>query len=140
MSQDRERRWSSMNRNRRSTRMRVHLQQQSQQECDPRGCSLSPGSRKNGGSAKDAAEATEKSEKISFISCARGFPSEDSAGDFAFSPPPLAPTFEPTEQEFAAGPLKYIASIRHLAEPFGICKIIPPPVSPASLIPSSRFR
>lgn len=38
---------------------------------------------------------------------------------------PQAPTFHPTEQEFQ-DPLKYIDSIRPIAEPYGACKIIPP--------------
>ncbi|OIW05058.1 hypothetical protein TanjilG_02765 [Lupinus angustifolius] len=36
-----------------------------------------------------------------------------------------APTFHPTEEEFK-DTLKYIASIRSTAEPYGICRIIPP--------------
>ena len=35
------------------------------------------------------------------------------------------PVFKPTESEFK-DPMKYIASIRKIAEPFGMCKIIPP--------------
>lgn len=49
--------------------------------------------------------------------------------DYEFIPPPEAPVFYPTEEEFALGPLKYIAKIRAKAEPHGICKIIPPKVS-----------
>lgn len=149
-----------MNRNRRSTRMRVHLlpsqppsQQQrlqaaQQQECSDHDCSLSSGSGGGGAASSSVAEDgvgmnepnADKRDKVSFISCARGLPPQDSAAaeDFAFSPPDFAPTFRPTEQEFAAGPLKYIASIRHLAEPFGICKVIPPPVSSVSLSHSRR--
>ena len=36
-----------------------------------------------------------------------------------------APAFYPTDEEFM-DPMKYINSIKSLAEPFGICKIIPP--------------
>ncbi len=36
-----------------------------------------------------------------------------------------APVFRPTEAEFK-DPMKYIQAIRRVAEPFGICKIIPP--------------
>jgi len=35
------------------------------------------------------------------------------------------PTFWPTPEEFR-DPIAYIASIRHQAEPFGACKIVPP--------------
>eukprot|EP01034_Spumella_vulgaris_P021348 gene21348-27378_t len=38
---------------------------------------------------------------------------------------PLAPVFYPTLEEFK-DTLVYINKIRHLAEPFGICKIVPP--------------
>eukprot|EP00252_Welwitschia_mirabilis_P018476 TRINITY_DN4105_c0_g1_i1.p1 TRINITY_DN4105_c0_g1~~TRINITY_DN4105_c0_g1_i1.p1 ORF type:complete len:1382 (-),score=296.77 TRINITY_DN4105_c0_g1_i1:53-4198(-) len=37
-----------------------------------------------------------------------------------------APVFYPNEKEFD-DPLKYIASIRPIAEPYGICRIVPPP-------------
>ncbi|XP_043719015.1 lysine-specific demethylase JMJ18-like isoform X2 [Telopea speciosissima] len=37
-----------------------------------------------------------------------------------------APVFYPTEEEFK-DTLKYIASIRSTAEPYGICRIVPPP-------------
>ena len=36
-----------------------------------------------------------------------------------------APVFYPTPEQFE-DPLRYIASIREEAEPFGICKIVPP--------------
>lgn len=45
-----------------------------------------------------------------------------------FVPPPEAPVFEPTEEEWA-DPLGYIAKIRPIAEKTGICKVRPPPVS-----------
>jgi len=38
---------------------------------------------------------------------------------------PQAPVFRPTAEEFL-DPLKYLASIRAKAEPYGIAKIIPP--------------
>lgn len=37
-----------------------------------------------------------------------------------------APVFHPTEEEFS-DTLKYIASIRMKAEPYGVCRIVPPP-------------
>lgn len=52
---------------------------------------------------------------------------EDDAEEFVFNPPPEAPVFEPTEEEFQ-DPLAYIAKIRPYAERTGICKIRPPPV------------
>ena len=45
----------------------------------------------------------------------------------AFVPPPEAPVFEPSEEDFQ-DPLAYIAKIRPIAEKTGICKIRPPPV------------
>ena len=47
--------------------------------------------------------------------------------EFEFRPPPLAPTFYPTAQEFQ-DPMAYIAKIRPEAEKYGICKVKPPPV------------
>nr|XP_054751747.1 lysine-specific demethylase 5A-like isoform X1 [Lytechinus pictus] len=44
----------------------------------------------------------------------------------AFVPPPEAPVFEPSEEDFS-DPLAYIAKIRPIAEKTGICKIRPPP-------------
>ncbi|KAK1289188.1 putative lysine-specific demethylase JMJ14 [Acorus calamus] len=38
---------------------------------------------------------------------------------------PDAPVYHPTEEEFK-NPLHFIQSIRHEAEPFGICRIVPP--------------
>ncbi|KXZ47406.1 hypothetical protein GPECTOR_35g844 [Gonium pectorale] len=38
---------------------------------------------------------------------------------------PEAPTFWPTEDDWEQ-PLRYLASIRSVAEPYGICKIVPP--------------
>ncbi|XP_063929519.1 lysine-specific demethylase 5 isoform X1 [Zophobas morio] len=45
---------------------------------------------------------------------------------FEFDPPPEAPVFYPTEEEFN-DPLEYINKIRKYAEGSGICKIKPPP-------------
>ena len=52
----------------------------------------------------------------------------DEEEDFVFIPPPEAPVFEPTEEEFQ-DPLAYIAKIRPYAQKIGVCKIRPPPVS-----------
>lgn len=38
---------------------------------------------------------------------------------------PQAPAFRPTAEEFQ-DPLAYIASIQPIAEPFGICRVVPP--------------
>jgi len=61
--------------------------------------------------------------RVSFINCGRGF-QENTA--FEFVSPPEAPTFYPSEQEFAAGPLAYVRAIRPQAEAYGLCKIVPP--------------
>lgn len=74
--------------------------------------------------------------KVSFISSARGYPSD--GGDFEFFSPPDAPIFRPTEEEFARGPIAYVASIRAAAEPFGICRIVPPAVSISVVVFDSR--
>jgi len=49
-------------------------------------------------------------------------------GQGEFVPPPEAPVFEPTWDEFK-DPVAYIEKIREVAEKSGICKIKPPPVS-----------
>ncbi|XP_028775150.1 putative lysine-specific demethylase JMJ16 [Neltuma alba] len=46
-------------------------------------------------------------------------------------------TFRPTEKEFE-DTLKYIASIRSKAEPYGICRIIPPPTWEAPCLPEEK--
>lgn len=56
-------------------------------------------------------------------------PNEVAFNEFEFIPPPEAPVFRPTDDDFALGPLEYIQRIRAQAEPYGICKIIPPSVS-----------
>ena len=48
--------------------------------------------------------------------------------DGEFVPPPEAPVFEPSLDEFQ-DPLAYIRKIRPIAEKAGICKIKPPAVS-----------
>lgn len=53
---------------------------------------------------------------------------------FEFQPPPEAPVFYPTEEEFN-DPLEYINKIRKYAEGSGICKIKPPPVSLIFFLP-----
>ncbi|KAI0244646.1 hypothetical protein L0F63_005270 [Massospora cicadina] len=51
-----------------------------------------------------------------------------------------APVYYPTEDEFL-DPIKYIQSIRHEAEKFGICKIIPPSSwRPGFAIDADKFR
>ena len=44
-----------------------------------------------------------------------------------FTPPPEAPVFEPTSDEFE-DPIAYIDKIRQTAEKYGLCKIRPPSV------------
>ncbi|XP_076331157.1 lysine-specific demethylase 5A-like isoform X4 [Tachypleus tridentatus] len=46
--------------------------------------------------------------------------------EWDFKPPPEAPVFEPTVEEFK-DPLAFIAKIRPIAERAGVCKIKPPP-------------
>jgi len=53
-------------------------------------------------------------------------------GQGEFVPPPEAPVFEPTWDEFK-DPIAYIEKIREVAEKTGICKIKPPPVSTFAL-------
>ncbi|XP_062579328.1 lysine-specific demethylase 5A-like isoform X2 [Saccostrea cucullata] len=57
-----------------------------------------------------------------------------------FIPPPEAPVFTPTEEEFA-DPLGYIAKIKPIAEKTGICKIKPPPDwQPPFAVDVDKFR
>jgi jmjN domain len=49
-----------------------------------------------------------------------------------FSPPPEAPIFEPTWEEFK-DPAAFIEKIRDVGEKTGIIKIRPPPVSSSIL-------
>lgn len=61
----------------------------------------------------------------------------DDKQEFTFIPPPEAPVFEPSEEEFQ-DPLAYIAKIRPYAEKIGLCKIRPPPVR-KSFVVFSRY-
>lgn len=45
-----------------------------------------------------------------------------------FAPPPDAPIFRPTKEEFE-DPIKYVESKREIGEKYGLIKIIPPEVS-----------
>ncbi|XP_064606539.1 lysine-specific demethylase 5A-like isoform X1 [Liolophura sinensis] len=57
-----------------------------------------------------------------------------------FVPPPEAPVFTPTEEEFV-DPLGYIAKIRPIAEKTGICKVKPPPDwQPPFAVDVDRFK
>ncbi|RWS11452.1 lysine-specific demethylase lid-like protein [Dinothrombium tinctorium] len=58
-----------------------------------------------------------------------------------FQPPAEAPVFRPTLEEFLKGPLDYIQQIRPFAEPYGICKIIPPSTfQPPFAVDIEQFR
>ncbi|KAJ3672228.1 hypothetical protein LUZ60_006949 [Juncus effusus] len=56
------------------------------------------------------------------------------------APIPHAPVFFPSESEFQ-DPIRYLAQIRPLAEPFGICRIVPPETwtRPPFSLPLSSF-
>ena len=55
-----------------------------------------------------------------------------------FIPPPEAPVFQPTMEEFR-DPVSYITKIRPVVVNTGICKIRPPPVSTSFQIPDKVF-
>ncbi|XP_067119394.1 lysine-specific demethylase 5A isoform X3 [Centruroides vittatus] len=60
--------------------------------------------------------------------------------DCEFIPPPEAPIFRPTPEEFK-DPLGYISKIRPIAEQTGICKIKPPPDwQPPFVVDVDNFR
>jgi len=48
----------------------------------------------------------------------------------SFEPPPLAPTYHPTEEEFA-DPIGYVARIKSEAQRYGVVKVGVPPHKPA---------
>ncbi|CAF0968427.1 unnamed protein product [Didymodactylos carnosus] len=54
-----------------------------------------------------------------------GFCQKMTTSEFVFIPPPEAPVFYPTYNEFQ-DPLEYIEKIRPIASRTGICKIVPP--------------
>ncbi|RWS28423.1 lysine-specific demethylase lid-like protein [Leptotrombidium deliense] len=61
--------------------------------------------------------------------------------EFEFKSPPEAPVFRPSLEEFRKGPLEYINQIRPYAEPYGICKIIPPSsFQPPFAVDVEKFR
>jgi len=53
---------------------------------------------------------------------------ESSTTTDVFQPPPEAPVFEPTYEDFE-DPIAFITKIRPVVEKVGICKIRPPAVS-----------